>query len=115
MELTGRIETEAAMTYEPVARGYVIQPGEGLRGRSPDVKASGRSTAGSVTVMELAVDGGPPRHTHTREDESFYVFTGTLDVQCGDDRFAAGPGSFVFLPRGVPHEFRTVGGRATAH
>jgi hypothetical protein len=39
--------------------------------------------------------------------------TGTLDVECGDDRFEAGPGSFVFLPRGLPHVFRSVGGSAT--
>jgi quercetin dioxygenase-like cupin family protein len=60
------------------------------------------------------IDGGPPRHTHTREDESFYVLTGTLEVECGDDWFQAGPGSFVFLPRNLPHVFRSVGGPATA-
>jgi mannose-6-phosphate isomerase-like protein (cupin superfamily) len=37
-------------------------------------------------VTELAVDGGPPRHTHTREDESFYVFSGVVDVECGQDQ-----------------------------
>ena len=95
-------------------RGYVVAPGQRMGGRTPDVRASGQSTGGSLTVMELSIDGGPPRHTHTREDESFYVFTGTLDVRCGEDRFEAGPGSFVFLPRNVPHEFRSVGGAATA-
>jgi len=102
------------MTNEPAPRGYVVGPGQGVPGRTPDVKASGRSTGGSLTVMELAVDGGPPRHTHTREDESFYVFTGVVDVECGEDRFEAGPGSFVFLPRNLPHAFRSVGGPVTA-
>ena len=78
------------------------------------MKASGRSTGGSLTVIETTIDGGPPRHTHSREDESFYVLAGTLDVECGEDRFRAGPGSFVFLPRNLPHAFRTVGGPATA-
>jgi mannose-6-phosphate isomerase-like protein (cupin superfamily) len=99
---------------EPVSRGYVVGPGEGAPDRSPEVKASGRSTAGSLTLIEVAIDGGPPRHIHTREDESFYVLTGTLQVECGDDRFQAGPGSFVFLPRNLPHVFRSVGGPATA-
>jgi len=99
---------------EPVTRGYVVGPGEGAPGRGPEVKASGRSTAGSLTVIEATIDGGPPRHTHTREDESFYVLTGTLEVECGDDRFRAGPGSFVFLPRNLPHVFRSLGGPATA-
>jgi mannose-6-phosphate isomerase-like protein (cupin superfamily) len=102
------------MSNEPVVRGYIVGPGEGVPDRGSDVKASGRSTGGSLTVMELAVDGGPPRHTHTREDESFYVFTGTVDVECGDDRFEAGPGSFVVLPRNLPHAFRSVGGPVTA-
>jgi mannose-6-phosphate isomerase-like protein (cupin superfamily) len=99
---------------EPVTRGYVVGPGEGVPDQGPEVKASGRSTGGSLTLIELAVDGGPPRHTHAREDESFYVLTGTLEVECGNDRFQAGPGSFVFLPRNVPHVFRSMGGPATA-
>jgi hypothetical protein len=58
------------MSNEPVIRGYVVGAGEGLPGRGSAVKASGRSTGGSLTVIEITVDQGPPRHTHTREDES---------------------------------------------
>jgi mannose-6-phosphate isomerase-like protein (cupin superfamily) len=94
--------------------GYVVHPGESVAGRLPDVKASGRSTAGSLTAMEITVEGGPPTHMHLREDESLYVLSGRLDVQCGDHRFEAGPGSFVFLPRNVPHSFRSIGGPVTA-
>jgi mannose-6-phosphate isomerase-like protein (cupin superfamily) len=61
--------------------------------------------------MDMTVDEqGPPRHTHTREDESVYVLSGTLDVECGENRFEAGPGSFVFLPRDLPHTFRAIDG-----
>jgi mannose-6-phosphate isomerase-like protein (cupin superfamily) len=105
---------EADVPNQPVTRGYVVGPGEGVPGRAPEVKASGRSTGGSPTVIEITIDGGPPRHTHSREDESFYVLTGTLEVECGKDRFRAGPGSFVFLPRNLPHVFWSVGGPATA-
>jgi mannose-6-phosphate isomerase-like protein (cupin superfamily) len=105
---------EAAVSNEPVTHGYVVGPSEGVPGRGPEVKASGRATGGSLTVIEVAIDGGPPRHTHSREDESFYVLTGTLDVECGQDRFQAGSGSFVFLPRNLPHAFRSMGGPATA-
>jgi quercetin dioxygenase-like cupin family protein len=101
------------MSYQPTVRGYVVGPGEGVPDRTPDVKASGRSTGGSLTVMELAADGGPPRHTHTREDESLYVFTGVVDVECGEDRFEARPGAFVFLPCNMPHAFRSVAGPVT--
>jgi mannose-6-phosphate isomerase-like protein (cupin superfamily) len=98
---------------EPVARGYALGPGQALPAGRPDVKASRRSTGGSLTLIEATIDGGPPRHTHTREDESFYVLSGALDVQCGEDRFHAEPGSFVFLPRNVPHVLRSVDGPAT--
>jgi mannose-6-phosphate isomerase-like protein (cupin superfamily) len=102
------------MTDEHLIHGYVVGPHQGVPGGGPEVKASGRSTGGSLTVIEIVVDGqGPPRHTHTREDESLYVFTGTLAVECGKDRFEAGPGSFVFLPRDLAHTFRSVGGAAT--
>ena len=102
------------MPNQPVTRGYVVGPGEGVPDRGPEVKASGRSTGGSLTLIELAIDGGPPRHIHTREDESFYVLNGTLEVECGNDQFQAGPGSFAFLPRNLPHAFRSVGGPARA-
>ncbi len=98
----------------PAMSGYVIGPDDGLSGPIPGVKASRASTKGSLSVIKTTIDGGPPRHLHTREDESFYVLQGYLDVECGDDRFEAGPGSFVFLPRNIPHTFRTVDGPATA-
>ena len=101
------------MSAEHLARGYVAGPGQGVPGSGSEVKASGRSTSGSLTVMEITVDQGPPRHTHTREDESLYLFTGTLEVECGEDRFQAGPESFVFLPRNLPHAFHSIGGPAT--
>jgi quercetin dioxygenase-like cupin family protein len=102
------------MSDERLIHGYATEPHEGVPGGGPEVRASGHSTGGSLTVMEIVVDGqGPPRHTHTREDESVYVFTGTLDVECGEDRFEAGPGSYVFLPRDLPHTFRSIDGTAT--
>lgn len=96
-----------------VQRGFVTRPGEGVPGRGPDVKASGRSTGGGLTVMHVSVEGGPPKHTHACEDESLYVFTGGLLVECGEDELAAEPGSFVFLPRQLPHTFRALDGTAT--
>jgi quercetin dioxygenase-like cupin family protein len=47
----------------------------------------------------------PAAHVHHREDEIFYVLEGTLEVTCGDQRWAAGPGGLVMLPMGIPHRF----------
>jgi Cupin domain len=35
----------------------------------------------------------------------FFVLEGSMRVACGSEQWDALPGSFVFLPRGVPHAF----------
>jgi quercetin dioxygenase-like cupin family protein len=96
-----------------VAAGYVVGPGEGVPGGADTaLKASSESTGGALTVFDSDTDGGAPRHVHSREDECFYVMDGTISVECGDEAWEAGPGAFVFLPRGVPHAWDVVGERA---
>lgn len=87
--------------------GYVVGAGQGLPARpdEPGIKATAASTAGSLTVIESTLTSSPPRHVHDREDESFYILDGSLTAYCGADVLSAGPGSFVFLPRGIPHHF----------
>jgi quercetin dioxygenase-like cupin family protein len=48
-----------------------------------------------------------PYHLHHAEDEAFYVLEGELTVILDGEKIVAGPGSYVFLPRGVPHGFRS--------
>ena len=71
------------------------------------IKATGASTGGAFGLVESLIAPGfsPPLHVHYREDESFWVLEGELTMRCGDRTFQAGPGAFVFLPRGVPHTF----------
>ena len=97
----------------PTTGGYVLRPGEGVPGADASVKASRRTTGGAFTLIESRTGGGAPRHTHSREDEAFYVLAGTITVGCGDESFIADSGSFVFLPRGIPHEWDVVGAEAT--
>jgi len=66
------------------------------------------ATGGALSVFRSTLPEGfaPPRHIHTREDEVFLIEEGEalFDV---DGRFlVAGPGTTVFMPRGVPHTFR---------
>jgi hypothetical protein len=58
---------------QPVTRGYVVRPGEGAPDRGPEVKASGRSTGGSLTVIEATIDGGPPTHAICRTSSGPWV------------------------------------------
>jgi mannose-6-phosphate isomerase-like protein (cupin superfamily) len=93
-------------------RPYVVGPGEAVPGSGQGVKASGASTAGSLTLIEQTIMGGPPLHAHAREDESFFILDGRLSVSCGGEELEAGPRSFVFLPRGLPHTFDSGGSPA---
>ena len=40
-----------------------------------------------------------------REDEAMYVLDGSIVVHVGDEEFHAGAGDFVFMPRGVQHDW----------
>ena len=47
-------------------------------------------------------------HTHHNEDEALYILEGEYEIQCGEQTIRAGPGSFVFAPRDVPHKLTNV-------
>lgn len=96
----------------PPRRGYILGANQGLALAQPGLKASADSTGGQLTVFTLSLNGGPPRHTHTREDESIYLLSGRLEVECDGEEFEATTGAFVFLPRERPHTVRSVDGTA---
>jgi quercetin dioxygenase-like cupin family protein len=66
------------------------------------------ATGGRMSVFRCtAPEGfGPPRHVHTREDEVFHVLDGDVCFEIDGRRQVAGPGTSVWMPRGVPHGFR---------
>src|SRR5437762_8183303 len=94
-------------------RPYMLAPGQGVNGYDGDVKATRASTGGALTLIESRTEGGAPPHVHSREDECFYVVDGSIVVECGGETFEAGPRSFVFLPRGIPHAWDVRSGVAT--
>jgi mannose-6-phosphate isomerase-like protein (cupin superfamily) len=96
-----------------LGKPYMLLTGEGVAGFDAAVKASRISTGGNLSVMESHTKGGAPWHVHSREDEYFYVVEGAIIVHCGEEVFTAGPRSFVFLPRGIPHAW-DVGGDGVA-
>ncbi|HWJ82655.1 MAG TPA: quercetin 2,3-dioxygenase [Nocardioides sp.] len=78
------------------------------------VKADSQRTGGLYTMIEFSAPQGfgPPQHVHRDEDEAFLILEGGMRVVCGDETWQAEPGSFVFLPRGVPHSFIVTEGPA---
>lgn len=70
--------------------------------------ATGEETDGKYALWEATVGpgSGPPPHTHSREEEGFYVLEGEMTFLVGDRTVTAGPGEFVNMPVGTPHYFR---------
>ena len=50
-----------------------------------------------------------PRHTHTREDEAYFVLSGELEAIVGDEVFTLRPGETLIAPRNIPHQLRNSG------
>ena len=69
------------------------------------ILADGRATGGEYSMIHLTApkDAAPPPHTHTREDEVFFILEGRIGGMIGDTPFQAGPGTLIHLPRHVQH------------
>ena len=73
--------------------------------------ALGEDTGGAFTLFEEAIapqDRALP-HLHHEEDQAFYVLEGEHEFVCDGRAFAAGVGSFVYVPRGTVHSYENVG------
>jgi mannose-6-phosphate isomerase-like protein (cupin superfamily) len=98
-------------------RPLVIRADEGeqmwILGDRGHAKLGAEDTAGAfhAFINTSQAGGGPPPHVHAREDEMFYVLEGTFSFFLDGKTFRGGPGSCVFLPKGVPHTFKNVGDR----
>ena len=90
-----------------IARRMSVGSSVWYMGNLFDVLAGAEETGGRFALIELLSRKGtePPRHVHAREDEAFYVLEGAVTYYVGDGVYEAGPGTFVSMPRGVPHSF----------
>jgi quercetin dioxygenase-like cupin family protein len=70
--------------------------------------ADSKATGGNYAMYEVLVRQGlePPPHTHTREDEIFYILEGEATFQSGKVVTEAKAGDHVFQPRNELHWFK---------
>src|SRR5438105_13907541 len=100
------------MSQHAIAQGVHLGKGQGqsfwLITDLHTFKATGADTNGACTIAELTAgpEMAPPPHIHRNNDESFFVLEGTFDFSLAGREFSAGPGSFVYLPKGVVHTHR---------
>src|ERR1700730_14953345 len=99
-----------------VKKGLIVPPGGGSAlsmapGRSAALKLLGRDTGDSIMLFEETAPAGTETtfHHHRDSDEVAYVLSGEITFKIGDERTVGGPGTCVFLPRGVPHAWKNTG------
>jgi quercetin dioxygenase-like cupin family protein len=99
-----------SIKHQPRSKRYYFDVGLG------SVCLAGADTGGAYCLLEvsLAPGIGVPRHMHTREDETYYVISGELEVIVGDQVFVLKAGDSLMAPRDIPHELRN-SGSATNH
>jgi len=93
----------------------IVLPGQGGRalwhlGALMTFKALGSETNGQFWALEGLADHNMavPLHAHSHEDEMWYVIEGTIRFTVGDEVRDAGPGTFAYIPRGLPHTFQVL-------
>jgi mannose-6-phosphate isomerase-like protein (cupin superfamily) len=94
-----------------MSRAVVVPPGEGHQVANVEFLARSRDTPRfnlAIITVEPHRDG-PGLHTHTDEDDSFYILEGELTFTVDDEEIVAGPETFVLVPPGVPHTFANRG------
>jgi quercetin dioxygenase-like cupin family protein len=93
--------------------GFVVLPDEGPAPTERVLipKLAGGETGGSIMMFEETVPPGTKsvRHLHRDSDEVAYVLRGEVTFMIGDEVTAGGPGTYAFMPRGVPHCWKSTG------
>ena len=86
------------------------EPTWSLPGSQITALVTGRQTQGNLLILEqiMVLNGGVPLHINHREDESFHLVEGTFLFEVGGTLKELGPGSHVFVPRGIAHRFQYV-------
>ena len=74
------------------------------------VHADAADTDGAFSLIETTeaeVGAGPPLHVHRDATESFVVLAGRYVMVIEDREVECEAGSFILVPRGTPHTFRS--------
>lgn len=106
----GSTSHETEVIDEDGLAAIVLDSGEGEPIAFPPhptslLAAADTNTAG-LSFYEISISAGKPGappHTHTHEDEFFYVREGTVTFLTGEDRKTISAGGFVLLPRNGLH------------
>jgi mannose-6-phosphate isomerase-like protein (cupin superfamily) len=71
---------------------------------------SGADTGGASALLDIQIpsNAGPPAHIHSREDEVYFIKSGTFQFLMDGVCLQAGPGTSVYMPKGHFHTFKNI-------
>jgi quercetin dioxygenase-like cupin family protein len=83
-------------------------------GRAIALKLQSGQTGESIMVFEEVAPAGTATtlHLHRTSDEVMCVLSGEFTFQIGEQVSAGRPGTYVFMPRGIPHAWKNSGADA---
>jgi quercetin dioxygenase-like cupin family protein len=90
------------------AKAVIRMPGEKkgvkLAGQPLEFLVTGKDTK-HTSMFDWTVPAGfsTGLHVHRVQEETFYVVEGECEWQIGEQLVRAKPGTYVFIPPGVPH------------
>ncbi|MGC3944379.1 MAG: cupin domain-containing protein [Chryseolinea sp.] len=105
-------------TQQELSRGFKSAPApentRAIPGAVFNFLARGNETNGRHALIRISVQQGaePPAHTHSREDESYYVLEGSVRYNIGEDEITVHAGEYVYLPKDLPHSFKILTAKA---
>ena len=99
------IRNNPSIKHQPRSQRYYFDVGLG------SLCLSGKDTGGAYCLLDVSLAPGMvvPRHTHTREDEVYFVLAGELEVTVGEKTFVLRSGDTLLAPRDIPHQLRNSG------
>jgi len=74
------------------------------------VSCNDESCGISILEHEAPFGDSPPLHKHLREDETFHVISGTLDIVADGALASLGPGQTARIAKGVGHSYKVTSG-----
>jgi quercetin dioxygenase-like cupin family protein len=100
---------ERYMTAKHVIRRPRETKGVMLRGQPMAFLVTGEDTR-HTSMFDWTIPAGfaTGRHVHRVQEETFYMLDGECEWHVGDELVRAIPGTYLFIPPGVPHNITNV-------
>lgn len=99
------------MSLHPVVSNSASVPTLDVLGTAHRILLDGRQTNGALAMVEVIGQPGDhlPLHVHHREEETFHLLEGGMEIICGGHKHELRAGDTFFAPRNIPHSPRFTG------